>query len=237
MSKTTRNRKGSFSKTPTQSGNKFRIPNNSIGFTELQQAVINALNPIGTPVPTFSNQASPGHIMLDGLTIGKSGSGATVSGGGRAELKDIFVHFWTNLANGQAAVSGGRGASAIADWNAGKTLTLPDGRGRLLHGRDPTSLRVTGATTIGATGGNESVSSSTAQTAISIAQMPVHNHTFTSSSRAFQTNDAGAIDNIQPTGLPTGRQTAQSGSGQGHSHTYTTNVMQPYLLVNWQVRI
>jgi microcystin-dependent protein len=69
-------------------------------------------------------------------------------------------------ADANLAVSGGRGASAAADWAANKTLTLPDYRGRTLAGLDDMgntpSNRLTAtyfgasATTLGAAGGSES---------------------------------------------------------------------------------
>lgn len=237
MSKTTKNRTGSFSRTLTQSGGKIRIPDNSIGLRELKQEILNALVPIGTPVATLGTAAPTGYLMLDNLTIGKQGTAATAVGGASQSMKDIYTFFWNNLADSQAPVSGGRGATATADFNAGKLMTLPDGRGRAFIGRDPTGLRVTGATVLGNTGGSQSVSSSTAQTALTTAMLPQHAHTFTSSSNVFQTNDAGGINNIQPTGLGDARSTAQTGSNAGHAHTYTTNVVQPYMLVNWMVRI
>lgn len=237
MAKTNKNRTGSFSRTPTQGGDRFQIPNKSVGTEELTTEVANSLVPTGVAFPMLGTLAPSGYIMLDGLTIGNSASGATAINGASPAMKNLFIHLWNNLANAEAPVSGGRGASAIADFNANKTITLADLRGRLPVGRDPGGLRITGATVLGASGGAQSVSTSTAQTSISIAQLPAHNHTFTSSSNVFQTNDQGAINNIQPTGLPNGRQTAQTGSGTGHSHTYTNSIVQPYSLFNWIMKV
>lgn len=237
MAKTNKNRTGSFSRTPTQGGGRFQMPDNSVGVNQLTNEVANALVPTGVSFPMLGTLAPSGYVMLDGLTIGNRASAATAINGASTAMKNLYLHLWNNLANTEAPVSGGRGASALADFNANKTLTLADLRGRLPVGRDPTSLRITGATVLGASGGSESVSTSTAQTSISIAQLPLHNHTFTSSSNAFQTNDQGGINNIQPTGLPNARQTAQTGSGTGHSHTYTNSVVQPYSLFNWIIKV
>ena len=68
-----------------------------------------------------------GWLRLNGDTIGKAGSPAIRA---NAAYEALFKVLWDNLANAQAPVDGGRGASAQADWDAGKTLQLPDTRGR-----------------------------------------------------------------------------------------------------------
>lgn len=69
-----------------------------------------------------------GFVRLNGRTIGSATSGATERA--NADVQALFEYLYdadTNL-----AVSGGRGASAAADWAANKTLALPDWRGRAL---------------------------------------------------------------------------------------------------------
>lgn len=71
-----------------------------------------------------------GFVRCNGRTIGSASSGASERA--NADTQSLFEYFWgvdTNL-----SVSGGRGASANADWVANKTLTLPDCRGRGLFG-------------------------------------------------------------------------------------------------------
>jgi hypothetical protein len=67
-----------------------------------------------------------GFVRCNGKTIGSSSSGAT-------ELADpstqaLFLHLWNK--DTSLVVSGGRGASASADWTANKQIALPDARGR-----------------------------------------------------------------------------------------------------------
>ena len=57
--------------------------------------------------------------------------------GANADTEDLFLWLWDNLANDQAAVSSGRGASAAADWASGtKTIALPDLRSGVPYGLD-----------------------------------------------------------------------------------------------------
>src|SRR6185369_3563254 len=82
-------------------------------------------------------------------------------------------------ADANLAVSGGRGASAAADWAANKTIALPDFRGRALAGLDDMGSTAAGRLTstyfgtsaivLGASGGAESQTLTT-------AQLPAHSH-------------------------------------------------------------
>jgi hypothetical protein len=73
-----------------------------------------------------------GWVRANGRTIGSSTSGATERA--NADVQSLFIYLWGADAN--LAVSGGRGASAAADFAANKTLALPDGRGLVLAGLD-----------------------------------------------------------------------------------------------------
>lgn len=71
----------------------------------------------------------------DGGSIGTAGSGATVA---IAKLEKLFAVLWAHLGLGtsgwsiltSAGNSSTAGASATADWAAGKRLVVPDQRGR-----------------------------------------------------------------------------------------------------------
>ncbi len=74
----------------------------------------------------------PGWVAMNDKSIGNVGSGAT----GR-ENKDTFQLYktiWDGVINTWAPVSTGRGASAVADFIANKTLTLPRSLGRAMAG-------------------------------------------------------------------------------------------------------
>ena len=79
-----------------------------------------------------------GWVRLNGLTIGSAVSGATERA--NADTQNLFVYLWTNCAqpttNNHCPVVGGLGASALADYNANKQITLMDWRGRHAVGLD-----------------------------------------------------------------------------------------------------
>lgn len=91
--------------------------------------------------------SEPGFVLCDGRTIGDASSGATSRA--NADCHDLFIHLWSNLADAQAAVVGGRGATAEADWAAHKKITLPN-----LCQRFPLGKAASGTgSTMGGTGG------------------------------------------------------------------------------------
>jgi microcystin-dependent protein len=73
-----------------------------------------------------------GFVRANGRTIGSATSGATERA--NADTQALFVYLW--VADANLAVSGGRGASAAADFAANKTIALPDLRGRVIAGLD-----------------------------------------------------------------------------------------------------
>lgn len=75
-----------------------------------------------------------GWVKANGTTIGSASSGATQLASASAEF--LFSWLWTNCANTQCPVSGGRGANAAADWSANKTITVLDLRGTGIFGMD-----------------------------------------------------------------------------------------------------
>jgi len=122
--------------------------------------------PVGSIMPSFDTTAPTGYVFLAGKTLGNAASGATERA--NADCEELFEKLWDNLADSEAAVSGGRGASAQADFDADKTITLPDARGRAFAGLDTMSStasanRLTSAggvdgDVLGDTGGVETIS-------------------------------------------------------------------------------
>ena len=93
-----------------------------------------------------------GWVRANGRTIGGSASGATERA--NSDTQSLFEYLWTNFSNSFCAVSGGRGASATADFNAGKAIATLDMRSKGIFGLDDmgnSSVGVTGASTIAAT--------------------------------------------------------------------------------------
>jgi hypothetical protein len=68
-----------------------------------------------------------GFVRMNGRTIGSAASGATERA--NADTADLYTYLWTNFSDALAPVSGGRGASAAADFAANKTITIPTMQG------------------------------------------------------------------------------------------------------------
>lgn len=94
----------------------------------------NSIFQTGDIIVAGKNGTRAGFVRLNGRTIGSAASVATERA--NADTEDLFEYVWNNYANGQAAVSGGRGASAAADFAANKTIALPDYRAVALTGFD-----------------------------------------------------------------------------------------------------
>jgi hypothetical protein len=169
---------------------------------------------------SLKNGTRTGAVRLNGRTIGNAASGATERA--NADTEDLFTFIYDNLANGQAAVSGGRGASAAADYAANKTIALPDWRGTGPRGfadmgnTASTNLDaapvVTGSTILPGSilGANTHV--------LLTAESPAHTH----GAGSFAADSNGAHTHTGTTdsgGAHT--HTVDIASGQG-SHTHTT---------------
>lgn len=79
---------------------------------------------------TFQTSAEAGWIMANDGSIGSAASGATTRA--NADTLSLYTLLWNNVTNTWAPVSGGRGASASADFSANKTLTIPRVLGRAI---------------------------------------------------------------------------------------------------------
>lgn len=117
----------------------------------------------------YGKSVLSGWVRANGRTIGSATSGATERA--NSDCQALFEYLWG--ADSNLSVSGGRGASAAADWAANKTIALPDWRGRALAGLDDmgnsaagrltASYFGTAATVLGAAGGSESHTLTAAQ--------------------------------------------------------------------------
>lgn len=74
--------------------------------------------------------ADTGWLKLDDGTLGDASSGATSRA--NADTFPLYALIYANFSNAQAAVSGGRGANATADFAAHKTIALPKALGRAI---------------------------------------------------------------------------------------------------------
>ena len=75
-----------------------------------------------------------GWVKSNGTTIGNALSGATQRA--NADTQNLFVWLWQNCPDAHCPVPTGRGANALADFNANKQITVIDLRGRAPFGLD-----------------------------------------------------------------------------------------------------
>lgn len=189
----------------------------------------------GTVIATIRSAAPTGWLLFNGDTVGSATSAATRAS---ADHQELFLILWASLTNTDAPVSGGRGATAAADWAANKTITLPDMRGRSIIGTGTGSGL--SARTHGAKVGAE-------EHTLTEAQMPLHGHPFrasytttgssdasTQTTGGFPTKTTSAGNQAAFTGTPAntaGQQIGGTGGGTAH------NNMQPSMALNWIVKI
>ncbi len=190
--------------------------------------------------------ARDGWVRLNGRTIGNASSGATERG--NADASGLFAVYYALFSDTVCPVSGGRGASAAADFAANKTLTLPD-----LRGKGPVGFADMGAGTsallngaLFTVGNNITIGSSggAATHTLTEAQIPVLEHFLTDEGHAHDydkpnanSTTAGAAGSFNFSGTTftpaatsvaaTGLEISNHGSGQAH------NNMSPFFLGSW----
>jgi microcystin-dependent protein len=146
----------------------------------------------------YDSAERAGYVRLNGRTIGNGASAATERA--NADTEALFTFLWGKDSN--LTVSGGRGASAAADFAAGKRLTLPDWRGRVPACVDGFGNSVTGRISASGTG-NPGLDGSVLgaaggvdRHALTTPQIPSHTHTVTSYNYADSVNRPGGDLNI-----------------------------------------
>lgn len=181
--------------------------------------------PTGSVTDYVGSTAPSGWVLLDGKTIGSASSGATNRA--NADTQTLFELLWNSMANAEAPVSSGRGASAAADFAANKTITIPDARGRVVAGKDDmggtTASRLTSGGS-GITGTTLGVAGGTQTHTLTTTEMPAHTH-------SIQPYTAGCGGTVVPTGVGSGGATLATvntnatGGGGAHQNTQPTLVL------------
>jgi len=197
-----------------------------------------------------------GWVKMNGQTIGSATSGAT--GRANADTQNLFVYLWTNCTNAHCGVIGGRGASALSDFNANKQMALPDWRSRAPFGLDdmgntPAGIllasNVTSAgdapTTPGATGGETNHTLTAAEIAPHTHGItdPGHQHPSSANGTSTLSTYAANVTSNVPVAAPGATPTVTTGisinstggavSPGGAAH----NNMQPFMLGTWYMKL
>lgn len=155
----------------------------------------------------FSNNPSVlfqnGYIPLNDGTIGNASSGATTRA--KADTWLLYKMIWENTINADCPVSGGKGGSALTDWNANKTIQLPLTLDRVL------SDRGTGANALGHSYGG-------ATATLSTANLPPHTHVVTIETG---TDVGGGNDVARGNTIGAGNIVRNTGNGPGTSTPFS----------------
>lgn len=167
-----------------------------------------------------------GFVRANGRTIGSASSGASERA--NADCQALFEYLWG--ADASLVVSGGRGASAAADWAANKTIALPDFRGRVLAGLDDMGETSAGrlseilsSTVLGSSGGSKLHT-------LTAAQIPWHTHSGTTESSggaftySFPNSIVGQLEaGGNPVTVFAGTVATLPVGDRFHAHNFTTN--------------
>lgn len=156
-----------------------------------------------------------GWLAMNDTSIGNTGSGATTAGDFTFQL---YKTLWDGVDNAWAPVSGGRGASAVADFIANKTLTMPLSLGRALAGAGAGA-----GLTARALGQNLGEETHT----LTIPEIPSHSHPGLGGN--FVTTGSGT-NAILPTGnLGTVGTTGFTGGGGSHNNMQPTSFFNVFI--------
>lgn len=165
---------------------------------------------------TLKTAPDSGWIMANDGTIGDASSGA--SNRANADTEALYALLWTNLSDSVAPVTGGRGASAAADFAAHKPIQVGTIVGRAL------AVAGTGsgltARTLGAIVGEETHQ-------LTVDEMPAHNHDILGG------DSTGAGANSRVTNSASTYTTAIQNEGGDQAH----NNMQPTTFLNVMIKL
>lgn len=125
----------------------------------------------GDPLWVPRSGTRAGWVRMNARTIGSSTSGASERA--NADTQALYEFIWNNCADTECPVSGGRGGSASADFDANNPIATYDMRGRSPFGVDDMGNGEAGiiadGTTAGETGGSASMT-------LTETELPEHDH-------------------------------------------------------------
>jgi hypothetical protein len=164
----------------------------------------------------------PGWMYMNDTTIGNVGSGA--AGRANKDTFQLYKTLWDSVSNTYAPVSTGRGASAVADFLAGKTLTFPRSLGRSVSGAG------SGAGLTPRALGEFAGAESNAITLVA-ANLPPHSHT-------YQTKvQQGVFGFGFASGTLYADQTFNTGNGPGTSTPFNVPSITPSSFMNVFIKL
>lgn len=169
-------------------------------------------------IKTSLLSSSPnGWVAMNDGSIGNVASGATTRA--NKDTFQLYKTIWDGVLDAWAPVSTGRGATAIADFLANKTLTLPRSLGRALAGAGSGSGLTPRA--LGENLGSETH-------ILLAAELPPHTHSYLAHNANAQSPSSGSSGFITNT-------TQQTGNGPGTSDPF--NIMQPTSFFNVFIKL
>jgi hypothetical protein len=194
------------------------INDNELGYIE--GGVDIAVTPTGTMKNGFFGTTPPtGWLLLNDGSIGNTVSGA--NNRANEDTEDLYVTLWNRVTQTYCPVAGGRGASALADFNAGKTIDLPLFAGSAIGIAGSGSGLTTRAT--GEVDGDETHT-------LTLAQLPSHTHDVTDvGSQAIFQSSATTFSKAISTGATSGA----AGASPAAAH----NNMQPSLFFTGIIKL
>lgn len=181
---------------------------------------------------TGQPEPSPGWIFMSGQTIGKTDSGALLTGDVLEELFELAKHWFPNTGS--------------ESWTDGDVVTLPDMRGRTIVGTNAmggvpaNTLSDTAANHVGGTFG-------AAEHQLTVGQMPTHTHSMGSAgghthSYTYREHESG-VDGGSGATAWKGNQSRSTNNRGAHTHSLNAtggsqphNLVQPSLVFNIEMK-
>ncbi len=192
---------------------------------------------------SFKTAADSGFVLMDDGNIGNAASSGTTRA--NADTAALFTLLWDNIADVYAAVSGGRGANAAADYAADKTIDLPKQLGRMLLGYG-TGAGLT-ARALGENGGAEDaivVTHDHAAGTLAAASGGAHTHVQTATTtgvggiHSASDGKSSTVNNMPESTASAGAHTHTiSGSAASSGSSGTDKNMTPWAAINFMIKL
>ena len=194
-------------------------PSNSFILYDQIDGMINVPR-TGQVRPSYDLSAPLGWVLMNDGSIGSAASGGTTRA--NVDTFPLYNFLYTNVSDTWAPVSGGRSGSAVTDFLANKTLTLPRALGRAMA-EAGSGVGLT-ARALGQFLGEETHTQT-------IAEMPSHNHPPQSGSFDVMIGAGGSSNFVAGTQNTVQATTGNTGGGTPF------NVMQPTTFMNFIIKL